>query len=104
MYTKSPGVFVEISYSFGHFGSSDLREKKGLQKTLPRCLPGCNSFRIEVLTRKFPDVLDLHDSAGCMTCLNLVIMSEKTWIVLLGQCCAKTQPCSHRRPILHLEI
>lgn len=58
------------------------------------------------------DVLDLHDSAGCMTCLNLVIMSEKTWIVLLGQSCAtktcreieKTQPCSNQRPILHLEI
>ena len=34
---------------------------------------------------RFQDVFDLHDSAGCMTCLNLVIMSEKTWIVLLGQ-------------------
>ena len=32
MYTKSPGVFVEISYSFGHFGSSDLREKKDCRK------------------------------------------------------------------------
>ena len=28
MYTKSPLVLVEISsYSFGHFGWSDLREK-----------------------------------------------------------------------------
>ena len=33
MYTKSPWVLVEISsYSFGHFGWSDLREKKDCRK------------------------------------------------------------------------
>ena len=39
MYIKSPLVLVEISsYSFGHFGWSDLREKTGLPKTVPRYL------------------------------------------------------------------
>ena len=71
MYTKSPLVLVEISsYSFGHFGWSDLREKSWTAEN-------CSTMSVK---------LQLASHGGFGKTLKASVFGEKTKMSLLMTC------------------